>query len=61
MAEKVTRSKAIRLKCLDCCGGMPGEVRKCEVDRCPLHPFRMGKVSAKENAEEAKLTESIVS
>ena len=35
--------KAIRAKCLDCCGGSPAEVRECEIDHCALHPFRMGK------------------
>lgn len=34
--------KAIRAKCLDCSGGVPSEVRKCVVVRCPLWPFRMG-------------------
>lgn len=35
--------KAIRAKCLDCCGGMPSEVRDCTIESCALHPFRMGK------------------
>ena len=35
--------KAIRAKCLDCAGGMPSEVRECVINRCALHPFRMGK------------------
>ena len=34
--------KAIRAKCLDCCGGSPSEVRECEIDQCALHPYRMG-------------------
>lgn len=34
--------KAMRLKCLDCCGGLPGEVRKCVSVNCPLWPYRMG-------------------
>lgn len=35
--------KAIRKKCLDCCGSR-GEVRKCEAaNSCSLHPFRFGK------------------
>lgn len=61
MAEKITRSKAIRLKCLDCCGGVAAEVRSCAMDSCPLHPFRMGKADAVTNKAEAKHTESIVS
>lgn len=42
MVERVTRSKAIRLKCLDCCCGNSAEVRRCDLKKCPLHPYRMG-------------------
>ena len=35
--------KAIRAKCLDCCCGMPSEVRECPCTDCALHPYRMGK------------------
>lgn len=35
--------KAIRAKCLDCCGGQVAEARKCTATGCPLWPFRMGK------------------
>ena len=41
--KRVTRAKAIRLKCLDCCCGSPGEVRNCTATKCPLFPYRMGK------------------
>jgi hypothetical protein len=34
--------KAIRLRCLDCCCGSAGEVRKCISVNCPSWPFRMG-------------------
>lgn len=43
MTERVSRSKAIRLKCLDCCAGQAAEVRKCPAESCPLWRFRMGK------------------
>lgn len=43
MAERVSRSKAIRLKCLDCCAGQAAEVRKCPAVDCPLWRFRMGR------------------
>jgi hypothetical protein len=36
-------TKAIRTKCLDCCGGSQTEVRKCVSTRCSLWPFRMGR------------------
>ena len=35
--------KAIRAKCLDCCCGSEGEVRKCVQIDCPVWPYRMGK------------------
>ena len=35
--------KAIRAKCLDCCCGQEGEVRKCPVLNCPLYAFRFGR------------------
>lgn len=34
--------KAIRAKCLECCGSSPKEVRLCSDVDCPLHPFRFG-------------------
>lgn len=40
--KRVTRGKAIRLKCLDCCCGNSAEVRRCDLRKCPLWPFRMG-------------------
>lgn len=41
--ERLTRKKAIRLKCLDCCAGNSAEVRKCTCYNCPLYRYRMGK------------------
>ncbi|SDB39811.1 hypothetical protein SAMN05660653_01894 [Desulfonatronum thiosulfatophilum] len=46
MAKKRTLRnplKAIRAKCLECCGGSPKEVRLCTDASCVLHPFRTGK------------------
>ena len=43
MSERIGRSKAIRLKCLDCCCGQAAEVRKCPSVDCPLWRFRMGR------------------
>ena len=42
MDERITRAKAIRLKCLDCCCNQPAEVRRCDIKQCPLWRFRMG-------------------
>lgn len=41
--ERISRSKAIRLKCIDCCCGNMAEVRKCPATNCPLWRYRMGK------------------
>ena len=40
--EAPSMAKAIRAKCLDCCGGEQGEVRKCWAENCPLFPYRFG-------------------
>lgn len=34
--------RAIRAKCLDCCGDIASEVRKCVSTGCSLWPLRMG-------------------
>jgi len=39
---KMTPMKAIRAKCIDCCGGHIYEPRHCTAEKCPLHPYRMG-------------------
>lgn len=41
--ERITRAKAIRLKCIDCCCDNVSEVRKCPAKHCPLWRYRMGK------------------
>lgn len=42
--EKRPLLKAIKLKCLDCCGGCWDEVKKCASENtCYLHPYRLGK------------------
>jgi len=40
---RLHRSKAIRAKCIDCCGGQPGEVRLCTAFKCPLWEWRFGR------------------
>lgn len=42
MEERITRGKAIRRKCLDCCCGNSAEVRRCTATNCPLWRYRMG-------------------
>jgi hypothetical protein len=54
--------KAIRAKCLDCCGNQYSEVEKCTVKACALHPFRFGKNpyrSKRELSPEAKQAASL--
>lgn len=41
--KRLTPIKAIRAKCLDCCCGNPYEVKECPLEKCALHPYRMGK------------------
>ena len=41
--EATTPMKAIRLKCLDCCCRSAHEVNLCNLEKCPLHPYRFGK------------------
>jgi len=50
--EKLTRKKAIRLKCLDCMAGQVKEVRLCLSRDCPLWIFRMGR-EIKDSDEES--------
>ena len=41
--ERLSRTKAIRMKCLDCCADQLAEVRKCPATNCPLWRYRMGR------------------
>ncbi|MFR7590253.1 MAG: hypothetical protein ACLUVC_02325 [Longibaculum sp.] len=41
--KRISRAKAIRYKCLDCCGFSPSEVRECTSYTCPLWRYRMGR------------------
>ena len=43
MEYKTNPVKAIREKCLDCCGNSSTEVKYCSGVNCPLYPFRFGK------------------
>ena len=50
--ERISRSKAIRLKCIDCCCGNMAEVRRCPAEQCPLWRYRMGRELKDETSEE---------
>lgn len=43
MEYKTNPVKAIREKCIDCCGGSTLEVKECTAESCPIYPFRFGK------------------
>ena len=45
--------KAIRAKCIDCCGAEDyiKRIAECEITKCALHPFRMGKNPYREKKE----------
>ena len=38
-----TPKKLIREHCIECCGDMPAEVRRCVVVKCVFWPYRMSK------------------
>jgi|EndMetStandDraft_5_1072996.scaffolds.fasta_scaffold283667_2 hypothetical protein len=38
-----TPLRAVRLACLECCGGSASEVRACVATSCPLWTFRFGR------------------
>lgn len=40
MTPKAELMKAIKFKCIECCGGMREQVDGCELDDCPLYKYR---------------------
>ena len=40
--SKSTPMRAIRKKCIDCCGYDYKEVRLCAAEKCPLWDYRLG-------------------
>lgn len=56
----LTRTKAIRAKCLECCCGNSAEVRRCQIADCALWPWRMGSASLRtQRREKSALPETI--
>ena len=43
--EPLSRTDAMRAKCLDCCCWQEKEVKECTIKGCPLHPYRLGSLS----------------
>lgn len=54
--ERVTPLQAIRLKCLDCSGFQPGEIKECTVKDCPLYLYRFKKNTTGFNSKGKKVT-----
>lgn len=48
--KEITPMRAIRAKCIDCCGGNIYEPRHCTAEGCPLHPYRTGHKPKKTNS-----------
>lgn len=44
--SKANLWRAIRAKCLDCCGNYTKEVEHCHLKDCKLWPYRFGKAMA---------------
>ena len=40
--KDLTRRKAIRQKCLECCAWQSAEVMRCPSTDCALFPYRLG-------------------
>ena len=41
--DSTTLLKAIRKKCVECCGGSRLEIERCNLINCALHPYRQTK------------------
>jgi len=41
--KPLIRSKAIRVKCLECCRNSSAEIKICPVSDCALWPYRLGR------------------
>lgn len=57
ISQSLNRRQAIRKRCLDCSGFIPSEVRNCEFEDCPLHPFRSGRGKQSAVAREKAIRE----
>ena len=50
----LTPIKAIRAKCLDCTNNQYTEVKDCQMTKCSLYPYRLGK-RPKKDADNKKV------
>lgn len=49
--KRLTRGRAIRKKCLECCCGSAYEVRMCICSDCPLYRYRLGREDTSEGKD----------
>ena len=52
--EPMSPLRAIRARCLDCCGDQANEVALCSAVNCPSWPFRMGSDPWRKPASDAR-------
>ena len=50
-AKKLTPARAIRAKCIDCCGGNLENITNCTIIDCPLYMYRKGRKPKTEELE----------
>jgi hypothetical protein len=55
----LTRTKAIKSKCLECCCGRRPEVKRCTIYTCSLWPYRLGTID-KSLREKKKEKENVI-
>ena len=48
----LTRGKAIRYFCVECCGYSLSEPKECRGYHCPLYPYRLGRVDPSFGADD---------
>lgn len=49
--------QAIKQKCIECSGGSTAEVKLCNIEKCALYPYRLGKdpnISSRQLSEEQR-------
>ncbi len=52
--KPITPLKAIRARCIDCCGGSLKDVRECDHENCATYPYRMGTNPARKGVSSRK-------
>lgn len=53
--EKEDLARAIRAKCVECCGGSRALAAQCRICDCALHPYRPGAAEAPQKKDRGVL------